>query len=178
MPWVPKKPDRSGPHVAHHNWMHERVTGSPDNPMLIAGSGIVLSVNEHGQTTIRSTAVGGGGSSTMDVKAYKIEVDGDAADGLYCKRFTGSGVVGEVVQILKPKYLQLASKPSDSHVTYPPYFDGDIIYACNADGGLDAGVPVGFDLNVDARRWALDLEVCIDDVPYHGLFVCGALTAV
>jgi hypothetical protein len=62
MPWVPKKPDRSGPHVAHHNWIHERVTGSPDNPMLIAGSGIVLSVNEHGQTTIRSTAVSGGSS--------------------------------------------------------------------------------------------------------------------
>lgn len=63
MPYVPKKPSVTGGHTAHHDWMHKRLTGASDNRLIVAGPGIVLGVNEHGQYMLEATARRGASGS-------------------------------------------------------------------------------------------------------------------
>jgi hypothetical protein len=84
---------------------------------------------------------------------------------------------GETVSVAIPAILATLNAPSAEHVRLPEYEVGDWIFAIftvtDTEGGGKEWVEVGSD-----RQWALDLEVCIDDVPYHGLIVCGALEPV
>ena len=171
--------------------MHKRLTGSADNPLLLAGPGVTLGVNEHGQYIVGATARGFGGQEAgSSIRIAKItSVAGLESNYIEAKLadFTsGSESLDDsAVKVALPPLLWEVEKPTSSVAGYT--FEREPAYAVN-DYIAVASVPQGTGVEVSdvqvvwqdvtvGRAWAVKLPICIDGIIHYQLTHGGSITS-
>lgn len=186
MPHVPRKPHRRNSLAAFLAWAHDRLTGT--EPLLVAGPGISVGLNQYGQYLLQATGLAGG--SACDLKNLTLaritEVDLDD-NRLVCQPLVYNVTAAELqdsagaeIYVCIPYYLQNSQVPTtDTGLTYirdPEYEVDGIVIAGYCQHGTHIGPSTWVDLT--PRSWALNLPICIDDVQYTGVIHCGDVTEV
>jgi len=132
-----------------------------------------LSRGPRGTQIVIDPPQGGGLSSNVTIRAYKVNAESD--DYVTAKQWVSGGAIGSDIKIAKPPNLRIAQKPSADHTIYPSYTTA-VIYAVEVDGGTDVTDAPLIDLNADARKWAHAINFCEDDTDKAALVDMGPIT--
>lgn len=134
------------------------------------GSGLQFRVTPFGtvpsatQQRSASEAAGGGGGAVTKMKITSVA--GIGSNYVTCDQYdASSSVVASSVQVAIPYALRTA--PAAYLTVWPAYTVGDYIMAAQPVGGTGTtttGSQSWIDLNIGARKWALQLTICVAGV--------------
>jgi len=114
-----------------------------------------------GGTFLHLRSPGGVGGSGL--KLVEVTIDDTRSEPLSGTTGIVTGTVsGASVKVLLPPYLHATRKPDSSALIKPEYKINDIIYCVAISKGADDETYI--DLNLDARRWSVEIQFCENGV--------------
>lgn len=104
-----------------------------------------------------------GGVGGSGLKLVEVTIDATRSEPLSGTEGIITGTVsGSSVKVLLPPYLHTTRKPDSSALIKPEYSTGDVIYCVAISKGADDETYI--DLNLDARRWSVQIQFCENGV--------------
>ena len=97
------------------------------------------------------------------IQIVEVTIDDTRTEPLSGTEGVVTGTAGGTnVKVLLPPYLHTTRKPDPSALIKPDYKLGDIIYCVEISKGADDETYL--DLNLDARRWSVQIQFCQNGV--------------
>lgn len=137
------------------------VRGDSDELKVSRDGNIILQLSDHTEA-----------SSGSGVAGQRYKITAVNTDYLTCRTYDGSTTGGTDIYVAYPDELR-GSAPITNAEIRKPYAVNDEIWAIEPDGGTGQATATDWiDINCDARKWCMELDVCISNVTYQFWIPC------